>query len=119
MRLVSEENRETDSPERAEAARDGRVVRQQLQDVAVAGDQVKIQVFRFRDTIDREKRRAYLGEHRLTRRVLEALTWGSPFLGFLVQGWIGVVVGLGVAGLTRFLGPWLDSLFRRLGNSAS
>lgn len=48
----------------------------------VAGDQVKIQVFRFRDTIDREKRRAYLGEHQLTRGVLEALTWGSPFLGF-------------------------------------
>lgn len=50
--------------------------------------------------------REHVKRHRSLFAVLVVLTFGAPFLGLVVAGISGVVVGLVVSAITWFMGPY-------------
>jgi hypothetical protein len=57
------------------------------------------------DSISGEKRREYYRKNKKVLFVVIAITIISPFLGLIVIGPVGVVVGLALGGVSYWLGP--------------
>lgn len=52
-----------------------------------------------------EKRREFLEKRPGVLAVVIAITVASPFLGLVLAGWFGVVIGLALSGVAYFIGP--------------
>lgn len=59
----------------------------------------------FKRSLSWETRKEYYEKHKGALGVVIAITVASPFLGLVLVGPIGVVVGLAVGGLAYYLGP--------------
>jgi hypothetical protein len=57
------------------------------------------------DLISGESRREFLEENPKIKWLLWAVSVGAPFLGLVLAGWAGVLVGLVLAILTQLWGP--------------
>lgn len=57
------------------------------------------------DRIGWEKRREFYEKKPLALASVLAITFGAPFLGLVLVGWLGVVVGLALGGLAYWIGP--------------
>jgi len=52
-----------------------------------------------------ETRQEYYEKHKGALGAVIAITVLSPFLGLVLVGWVGIVIGLGLGGLAYYLGP--------------
>ena len=53
-----------------------------------------------------EKRRVYYQKRPGVLAIVIGITVLSPFLGLVLVGWVGVVVGLVIGGVAYWIGPW-------------
>lgn len=57
------------------------------------------------DSLSWETRKEYYQKHKIALGTVVAITVVSPFLGLVLVGPVGVVLGLTLGGLTYYLGP--------------
>lgn len=57
------------------------------------------------DSLSGEKRREYYQKNKKVLLVVIAITVISPFLGLVILGPLGVIVGLALGGVSYYLGP--------------
>ena len=52
-----------------------------------------------------EKRREFYEKKPLALAVVIAITFGAPFLGLVLIGWVGVIIGILLGGVAFWIGP--------------
>lgn len=67
-----------------------------------------------KDSIKWEKRREFFEENPKIKWLIIAITIGSPFLGLVLFGIVGVVIGLVLGGLSYLLGPYAVTKVREI-----
>ena len=60
----------------------------------------------FKGSLSLKRRREFLEKRPLTMWLLIVLTFSSPFIGLVLSGWPGMIVGLIIALLAFVLGPY-------------
>lgn len=61
-----------------------------------------------------ENRREFYEKKPLALAAVLAITFGAPFLGLVLVGWIGVVVGLALGAAAYWIGPFAVTKVREI-----
>jgi hypothetical protein len=69
---------------------------------------------RCRDSIGWQHVREYWDRHPIILSVVVAITIGSPFLGLVLAGWLGVAVGLAISVASLILGLFAITKVREI-----
>ena len=68
----------------------------------------------FKDSLSGERRREFFEENPKIKWVIYAVTFGSPILGFVLTGLVGVFIGSILGVLSYLLGPYATIKVREI-----
>jgi len=66
----------------------------------------KITKITIKESLKREFRREFYEKNPIIKWLVFVIDFGSPFLGLILKGWVGVIVGLVFASLSHLLAPY-------------
>jgi len=72
--------------------------------VVVANDTIQVS-----DSARWQTRREYYQKNTKVLAVVIGITVVSPFVGLIIVGWFGVIVGLILGGIAYWIGPWAST----------
>ena len=61
------------------------------------------------DSAQWQTHREYYQKNLKVLTVVIGITVISPFLGLVLVGWVGILVGLALGGITYWIGPWAST----------
>jgi len=60
-----------------------------------------------KDFISWERKRTYIKKHRIIGAILLVLAFISPFIGYVFEGTLGIIIGLVISLASYFVGPYV------------
>jgi ribosomal protein S27AE len=62
---------------------------------------------RIKDFVSWERKRTYIKKHRFIGAILFVLAIISPFVGYIFEGILGIIIGLVISLASYFVGPYI------------